>query len=884
MPTTHIFTRNTGSLINGTEQIGDLAIGVLSLNYSSNPGGVRWWNGPEEDSGYVICYPVPSQDRPTPVGPIGTIGFKRSQDKTDASFIEVANLMTSGTTTFTGATEAKTWLNDNGYWTSYGYSPQNTIELSGLFAPGSIQAGYQAVATFPVDSEVTINFTNSLGTTTGSPISITSSVVIPNGSSSGFTQLIIDADYAVLNDTSSFTSVSISGTGGTEYNYSSSTQSTFNVTPTTTNTPTQTPTPTGTIPPTPSITSSPTETNTPTPTNTPTNTSTPTNTPTNTSTPTNTPTNTITPTVTPTNTQTTTPTPTLTPSQGFVNPSYIFSGNAVEEFSKPSINNMFYISTLDQIWMDGQNRYAPLVDASNYERLGFSFQFGKDRTETFFDPNFAQPTTSALYSNSYVSWTYNNTIQTGTSLVSIFNLNTSGYTSIGLQSVGGTSVSDGNPTTVAFSNTEHSLGYIWNNFILHYFWDLSDPQNLSYFSKTNKPDDGGNGWYTGVVIEGTSNMVALTNKRWYKVNYGGGITQTGTTLPVGSNPNNSTYDSFMDRVYFTNTSTGTLNYISIADDTVSDTDYDAKATNYRNLVYDDSTYTLWFIDSNDVVTGLYTPQNRIVRRFSSQGNTFTALAIDTLRTRLWASTADGEFIVYDASVEPQPTPSNTPTGTVTPTPSITPSGTLTPTPTSSPISGSVTGGTGTDVVYTTGTLFDAFSSQDGITNTDAFNTNNGCWQLYYAHQEIDINSGTGNIGLNPYSSGSNPWTWYYAVSNSVNTIGDWSSVQALTAVGGGSYVGGVLSVSNINTNVTIPANTYFLIGNNGGPFYRTVKSLADNRTATVSGLPFVTAVNKVCLGTWPAGGTTGIPVQFGGATGGYTFYDSHAHVHSVTFN
>jgi hypothetical protein len=320
MPTTHVFARNTGSPINGTEQIGDLAIGVLSLNYTQSPGGVRWWNGPEEDSGYVICYPVSSQDRPTPDGPIGTVGFKRSQDKTDASFIEVANLMTSGTTTFTNTTQAETWLNDNGYWTSYGYAPQNNIELSGLFAPGSIQAGYQAVATFPVDSEVTINFTNSLGTTTGSPISITSNVVIPNGSTSGFTQLIIDADYAVLNDISSFTSVSISGTGGTEYNYSSTTQSTFNVTPTTTNTPTQTPTPTGTIPPTPSITLSPTVTNTPTPTNTPTNTLTPTNTPTNT----------VTPTVTPTNTQTTTPTPTLTPSEGFVNPSYIFSGNAVE--------------------------------------------------------------------------------------------------------------------------------------------------------------------------------------------------------------------------------------------------------------------------------------------------------------------------------------------------------------------------------------------------------------------------------------------------------------------------------------------------------------------------------------------------------------------------
>ena len=535
MPTARPFAFNPGAPIVGTEQVGQIAVGLTPQNYSGGYGGVRWWNGPDEDLGYVICYSVPTLDHPSPDGNIAGVGFFRSQLLTEESFIIIAEYVSNGQTFATGA-DAKTWLNANGYWTSY---------------------------------EV------------------------------------------------------------------------VSVTPT------------------------------------PTNTVTPTVTATNTQTPTNTPTNTQTSTATPTNTQTSTPTPTVTASQGFVNPSYIYSGNAVEELSKPSINNMFYIPTLDQIWMDGQNGYAPLVNASNYERLGFSFQIGKDRTEEFFDPNLATPTTSALYNNSYVSWTYRNTILTGTSLVSIFNLTTSGSTSIGLQPVGGTSSTAGNPTTVAFSNTEHSIGYIWNNFILHYSWNLSDPADLSYTNKTNKPDDGGNGWQTGVVIDGTSNMVALTNKRWYKVNFGGGISQTGTTLPAGSNPNNSIYDSFMDRVYFTNTTTGTLNYISIADDTITDTGYEAKATNYRNLVYDESTYTLWFVDSNDVVTGLYTPQNRVVRRFSSQGNTFRALAIDTSRTRLWASTANGEFIVYDASVEPQPTPSNTPTSSVTPTPSFTPTPTQT---------------------------------------------------------------------------------------------------------------------------------------------------------------------------------------------------------------
>jgi hypothetical protein len=192
--------------------------------------------------------------------------------------------------------------------------------------------------------------------------------------------------------------------------------------------------------------------------------------------------------------------------------------------------------------------------------------------------------------------------------------------------------------------------------------------------------------------------------------------------------------------------------------------------------------------------------------------------------------------------------------------------------------------TGSNINFTLGNLFDAYSSRDGVTNTEAFNTNNGCWQLYYAHQNISIPSGNNNIGLNPHTSGTNAWTWYYAISNSTNTIGDWSSVSALTTSRSGSYTGGVITYSNIISTINIPANTYFLIGNTSGPFYRTIKELSESRTAIVSGSPYVTAINQVCLGNWPSGGTTTIPSQFNGAGSGYTFYDGYAHVHSVKFS
>lgn len=69
MATTRPFAYNpqvpTPNLIPGTLQIGDLAIGIDALDYSSSPGGVSWWMGPDEDAGYVITAPVAGSTQPT---------------------------------------------------------------------------------------------------------------------------------------------------------------------------------------------------------------------------------------------------------------------------------------------------------------------------------------------------------------------------------------------------------------------------------------------------------------------------------------------------------------------------------------------------------------------------------------------------------------------------------------------------------------------------------------------------------------------------------------------------------------------------------------------------------------------------------------------------
>ena len=120
MATSRPFAYNTGSTITGTEQVGSIAIGYPTSGFTST--GLRWWNGPDEDLGYVIAHTVPSGTQPNPVGVPAYIGFWRTPSKTDNNFISLSQYVSSFTgtpQTFASASAAKTWLNSAGYWTSW---------------------------------------------------------------------------------------------------------------------------------------------------------------------------------------------------------------------------------------------------------------------------------------------------------------------------------------------------------------------------------------------------------------------------------------------------------------------------------------------------------------------------------------------------------------------------------------------------------------------------------------------------------------------------------------------------------------------------------------------------------------------------------------------
>lgn len=113
------FAYNTGSAIPGTDQVGDIAIATdITQPYAANYGGVQWWAGPDEDLGYVICKPISAGNQPNPLNIPCYIGFERSDDLTDQSFINLANAVFPGNN-FTTASGAKSWMDSNGYWSSY---------------------------------------------------------------------------------------------------------------------------------------------------------------------------------------------------------------------------------------------------------------------------------------------------------------------------------------------------------------------------------------------------------------------------------------------------------------------------------------------------------------------------------------------------------------------------------------------------------------------------------------------------------------------------------------------------------------------------------------------------------------------------------------------
>jgi hypothetical protein len=120
MATARPFAYNTGSAIAGTTQVGTLAVGTPTSGFTNSP---QFWEGPDEELGYVIGAPQSGNTQPTPVsGVTASVQFFRTKTFTDNEFVSLAQYVSNkfGTPqTFSNATNASIWLTSNGYWNSY---------------------------------------------------------------------------------------------------------------------------------------------------------------------------------------------------------------------------------------------------------------------------------------------------------------------------------------------------------------------------------------------------------------------------------------------------------------------------------------------------------------------------------------------------------------------------------------------------------------------------------------------------------------------------------------------------------------------------------------------------------------------------------------------
>ena len=228
--TTRPFAYNpTLSPISGTTEYGDLVVGNVNVDYSTDYGGVKWWASPEETTGYIIGNARPG-GQPVPSGVTGTaqVGFWRSKGRTDQAFLDLANYIgaKNGQPPFATTNDAEVWLESNGYYTSFNLpTPTPTITQTGT-------ASVTPTPTVTPTQTITKTPTRTLSATpTPTPTSYTPNSYlfyrpdggIPQAPQNNGDLMLVDVGNVVTYNPNysveiAFTSIDKSGTSHPEYN------------------------------------------------------------------------------------------------------------------------------------------------------------------------------------------------------------------------------------------------------------------------------------------------------------------------------------------------------------------------------------------------------------------------------------------------------------------------------------------------------------------------------------------------------------------------------------------------------------------------------------------------------------------------------------------
>lgn len=109
------FTAYSGSYLTGTEQIGNLAVGIVP--FSGSYGGQTWYEGAEENNSCIIAKDALGMGVPVSQSSIGNVQFWGT-GSTDEAFIGAVNGISGQSFTTTGS--CTDWLRANGYWSNCG--------------------------------------------------------------------------------------------------------------------------------------------------------------------------------------------------------------------------------------------------------------------------------------------------------------------------------------------------------------------------------------------------------------------------------------------------------------------------------------------------------------------------------------------------------------------------------------------------------------------------------------------------------------------------------------------------------------------------------------------------------------------------------------------
>ncbi len=175
MATARPFAYNTGSSITGTTQVGNLAVGYPTAGFAAT--GLLWWNGPDEDLGYVSAVPVSGGGQPNPLGISANVGFYRSNGLTDQAFVNAVN--SAFFQNLSTASACLSYLSTNGYWTSYVESV--AVTFSRTFTNGQAPGTTIENAWTTFRSQLTGTYTTmSLSNNLGGSITVTDATKVQN--------------------------------------------------------------------------------------------------------------------------------------------------------------------------------------------------------------------------------------------------------------------------------------------------------------------------------------------------------------------------------------------------------------------------------------------------------------------------------------------------------------------------------------------------------------------------------------------------------------------------------------------------------------------------------------------------------------------------------